>query len=78
MYDCDSILPLHELPRTLAVVGGGVIGSEYASTFAVVGTRVLLIDDRGVLLPFLDAEISRALAEAMECNGITFQWNEPQ
>lgn len=76
VYDSDSILQLHELPRTLAVVGGGVIGSEYASTFTALGSRVSLIDGRGVLLPFLDAEISGALKAAMECNGITFHWND--
>src|SRR4051794_17344118 len=76
VFDSDSILQLHQLPRTLAVVGGGVIGSEYASTFAALGSRVSLIDGRGILLPFLDAEISRALTAAMECSGITFHWNE--
>lgn len=76
VYDSDSILRLDKLPQTLAVVGGGVIGSEYASTFAALGTRVYLIDGRNILLPFLDAEVSRALAAAMERNGITFHWNK--
>jgi NAD(P) transhydrogenase len=76
VYDSDSILQLDKLPRSLAVIGGGVIGSEYASTFAVLGTRVDLIDGRSILLPFLDAEVSRALAAAMERNGITFHWNQ--
>ncbi|MGH9343256.1 MAG: FAD-dependent oxidoreductase [Terriglobia bacterium] len=76
VYDSDSILQLGKLPQNLAVVGGGVIGSEYASTFAALGTRVYLIDGRDILLPFLDAEVSRALAVAMERTGITFHWNE--
>ncbi|MGA8594997.1 MAG: Si-specific NAD(P)(+) transhydrogenase [Bryobacteraceae bacterium] len=76
VYDSDSILQLDKLPPTLAVVRGGVIGSEYASTFAALGTHVYLIDGRGILLPFLDAEVSRALAAAMERTGITFHWNE--
>ena len=76
IYDSDTILELNELPQTLAVVGGGVIGSEYASTFAALGIRVYLIDGRDILLPFLDAEISRSLAAAMERTGITFHWNE--
>jgi NAD(P) transhydrogenase len=75
VYDSDSILQLDKLPQTLAVVGGGVIGSEYASTFAALETRVHLIDGHGILLPFLDAGVSRALAAAMERNGITFHWN---
>lgn len=76
VYDSDSILQLDKLPQTLAVVGGGIIGSEYACTFAALGTRVFLIDGRSILLPFLDAEVSRTLATAMEANGIAFHWNE--
>lgn len=76
VYDSDSILQLDKLPKTLAVVGGGVIGSEYASTFAALGTRVYLIDGRNILLPFLDSEVSRALAAGMERTGISFHWNE--
>ncbi|MBV9444095.1 MAG: Si-specific NAD(P)(+) transhydrogenase [Acidobacteriaceae bacterium] len=76
VYDSDSILQLDEVPRSLAVIGAGVIGSEYACTFAALGTRVNLIDGRGILLPFLDGEVSRALTAAMQCTGITFHWNE--
>jgi len=76
VYDSDTILELGRLPKTLAVVGAGVIGSEYASTFSALGTQVHLIDGRTVLLPFLDSEISRSLAAAMEGNGIVFHWNE--
>ena len=43
VYDSDSILQLDKLPHALAVIGGGVSGSEYASTFAALGTRVYLI-----------------------------------
>ena len=60
----------------MAVVGAGVIGSEYACTFAALGAHVHLIDGRDVLLPFLDAEVSRALTAAMERDGIVFHWNE--
>ena len=67
---------MDRLPQTLAVVGGSLIGSEYASTFAALGTRVYLIDGHGILLPFLNAEVSRALAAAMERTGIAFHWNE--
>jgi NAD(P) transhydrogenase len=76
VYDSDTILELGHLPKTLAVVGAGVIGSEYASTFSALGTQVHLIDGRSVLLPFLDLEISRALAAGMERNGTVFHWNE--
>jgi NAD(P) transhydrogenase len=74
IYDSDTILELDRLPGTIAVVGAGVIGSEYASTFAALGASVHLIDGRNALLPFLDAELSRALTAAMEKNGIRFHW----
>jgi NAD(P) transhydrogenase len=76
VYDSDSILELDRLPKRLAVIGGGVIGSEYACTFGALGAEVHLVDGRDVLLPFLDAEVSRALASAMERNGVQFHWNE--
>jgi NAD(P) transhydrogenase len=76
VYDSDTILELGRLPKTLAVVGAGVIGSEYASTFSALGTQVHLIEGNSVLLPFLDSEISRSLTVAMEGNGIVFHWNE--
>ena len=74
IYDSDTILGLDRLPKTLAVVGAGVVGSEYACTFAALGTQVHLIDGRDVLLPFLDSEVSQALAKAMEHGGINFHW----
>src|SRR6266853_318926 len=76
VHDSDEILEIGALPKTLAIVGAGVIGAEYASTFAALGTQVHLIDGRNVLLPFLDSDISRSLVEAMEHNGIVFHWNE--
>jgi NAD(P) transhydrogenase len=57
----DDILGLKQLPRTLAVVGGGVIGCEYASIFATLGIRVTLVDRLPRLLPFVDKEIAEAL-----------------
>ncbi len=66
------------LPRkmAMAVIGAGVIGIEYACTFAALGTEVHIVDGRDGLLSFLDAEVSRALASAMEGNGIVFHWKE--
>jgi NAD(P) transhydrogenase len=60
----------------MVVIGAGVIGSEYACTFAALGTEVHVVDGRDALLPFLDADVSRALATAMERNGIIFHWKE--
>lgn len=76
IHDSDEILTLDRLPKTLAVVGAGVIGSEYACTFAALGSKVIVIDGRDELLPFLDKEISRALLAAMETLGIVFHWKE--
>jgi NAD(P) transhydrogenase len=76
VHDSDEILELTEMPRKLAVIGGGVIGSEYAGTFAALGVEVHLVDGRDVLMPFLDEEISRALAVAMAANGVLFHWKE--
>ena len=61
IFVCDDVLGLKRLPRTLAVIGGGVIGCEYASIFAALGVRVTLVDKLPRLLPFVDAEIIEAL-----------------
>jgi NAD(P) transhydrogenase len=76
VYDSDTILNLDRLPVSMAVIGAGVVGSEYACTFAALGTKVHIIDGRDVLLSFLDSEISAALSTAMEKNGIVFHWKE--
>jgi NAD(P) transhydrogenase len=76
VHDSDQILELTAMPKKLVVIGGGVIGSEYAGTFAALGVEVHLVDGRDTLMPFLDAEISRALADAMAANGVRFRWKE--
>ena len=76
VHDSNQILELKALPKKLAVVGAGVIGCEYAGTFAALGAEVQLIDGRPGLLPFLDGELSRALEAAMRANGVHFHWNE--
>jgi NAD(P) transhydrogenase len=77
VLDSDEILQLDRLPRSLAVVGAGVIGSEYACTFAALGTSVFVIDGREELMPFLDHEVSYALADAMNRKlGIEFLWKK--
>jgi len=65
VFDSDTILDLHDMPRTMLVIGGGVIGCEYACMFAALGIKVSLIDGRDRLLGFMDAEISAALKTAM-------------
>jgi NAD(P) transhydrogenase len=67
--DSNQILRLDRLPESLAVVGGGVIGCEYASVFAALGTAVTLVEGKDRLLPFLDGEISAALEIALRRMG---------
>jgi NAD(P) transhydrogenase len=61
IFISDDLLELDHLPRTLTVVGAGVIGLEYASIFSALGVRVTIIDKRRRLLPFVDAEIIDSL-----------------
>jgi NAD(P) transhydrogenase len=68
--DSDSILRLERIPRTMVVVGGGVIGCEYASIFTALGARVTLIEGHGRLLPFVDAEIAGRLRRQLEQLGL--------
>jgi NAD(P) transhydrogenase len=76
IYDSDTILKLDRIPKTLAVIGAGVIGAEYGCTFRALGAEVHILDGRDVFLPFLDAEVSQALAGALQANGIVFHWKE--
>jgi NAD(P) transhydrogenase len=76
IHDSNEILELKELPKKLVVIGAGVIGCEYAGTFAALGTEVHLVDGRDTLLPFLDREVSQGLVSAMTENGIRFHWKE--
>lgn len=70
VYESDSILRLTEMPKKMVVIGGGVIGVEYACTFAALGTDVSIVDRHEVLLGFLDKEISLALMDRMRKDGI--------
>src|SRR5712671_5136636 len=76
VHDSDEILEIGTLPKTLAVVGAGVIGAEYACTFAALGVEVHLIDGRDSLLGFLDREISENIQRAMTAHGVNFIWKE--
>jgi NAD(P) transhydrogenase len=76
IFTSDEILGLDRLPRSLAVVGAGVIGCEYASIFAALGVRVTLIDKRDRLLPFVDGEIADALCHHLREQRATLRFNE--
>ena len=76
IFTSDDILTLQELPRSLAVIGAGVIGCEYATIFAALGVRVTLIDARAQLLDFVDREIVDHLVYQMRQDRITLRLGE--
>lgn len=74
VHDCDSILELKRLPRSMIVVGAGVIGVEYATIFAALDVRVTLIEPRDEILTFIDREIVSHFHTAMIERGITLRF----
>ena len=76
LIDSDTVLDLQHIPSTLTVMGGGVIGCEYACIFAAMGTKVTLVDRRERLLRFMDAEIADMLAYHMRSMDITLRLGE--
>ena len=76
IFTSDTLLGMKKLPRTMTVVGGGVIGTEYACIMATLGVRVTLVEGRGQVLGFLDEEIANAFQYFMRQSGITLRLNE--
>jgi NAD(P) transhydrogenase len=76
VYDSDTILHLDALPRSLTIVGAGIIGCEYACMFAVLGVKVTLVDVRPRVLDFVDREIAELLVSRMRDHGITLRLGE--
>ncbi len=76
IYDSDSILHMQFIPKTMVVVGGGVIGTEYASIFTALDIQVTLVDSRDRVLPFVDSEIAVRLQDHLEGLGLRFIFNE--
>ncbi|MGL4513652.1 MAG: Si-specific NAD(P)(+) transhydrogenase [Lacipirellulaceae bacterium] len=72
----DELLTLDRIPRTMIVVGGGVIGSEYACIMATLGVRVTLVEGRHQVLGFLDQEIAGTFQYFMRQKGITLRLGE--
>jgi NAD(P) transhydrogenase len=72
IYDSDSILNMQFIPKSMAVVGGGVIGSEYASVFTALGVQVTLVESRDRLLPAIDHEIAGRLQAQLTQLGLRF------
>ena len=75
IHDSDSILNMKFIPKTMAVIGGGVIGSEYASIFSALGVQVTLVESRSRLLPFIDHEIADHLQTQLTNMGLRFLFN---
>jgi len=72
ILDSTRLLGLNEVPKTMLVLGGGIIGSEYASFFAALGTEVTVIDKKEHMLPMLDSEIGIVLQTALTDIGLKF------
>jgi NAD(P) transhydrogenase len=76
VFTSDDVPNLTSLPRSLTIVGAGVIGLEYACIFAALGVRVTIVDQRNRLLPFVDEEIMDALAYHLRENRATLRLGE--
>ena len=76
IVNSDQILKMPEIPKTLIVVGGGVVGVEYACMFAILGVRVILVEKRPRLLEFADNEIVEALSYHLRDHRVTMRLNE--
>ncbi|WP_168176005.1 Si-specific NAD(P)(+) transhydrogenase [Mycobacterium sp. ST-F2] len=76
VLDSDGILDLKSLPQSMVVVGAGVIGIEYASMFAALGTKVTVIEKRPTMLDFCDSEIIESLKFHLRDLAVTFRFGE--
>jgi NAD(P) transhydrogenase len=76
VVDSDQILDMDRLPASMVVVGAGVIGIEYASMFAALGTKVTVVERRDRMLEFCDLEIIEALKYQLRDLAVTFRFRE--
>jgi len=76
IFDSDGLVNVHRIPGALVVVGGGVIGVEYASMFAALGTKVTVVDMRRRILEFCDDEIIEGLQHQLRDLGVSFRLGE--
>lgn len=75
VYTSTSIMELEELPKHLAIVGGGYIGLEFASMYASFGSKVTVLESYSELISREDRDIAASVKEALENKGITFRLN---
>ena len=76
IIDSDGILHLERIPRSLVVVGAGVVGIEYAAIFASLGSKVTVVERRARLLEFCDGQVVEALQYRLRELGVTFRLGE--
>ena len=76
IIDSDGIIHLERVPRSMVVVGAGVIGMEYASMFAALGTKVTVVEKRMSMLDFCDEEVVEALKYHLRDLAVTFRFGE--
>ncbi len=76
VIDSDGIIHLDKVPRSMVVVGAGVIGIEYASMFAALGTKVTVVERRERMLEFCDLEVIEALKYHLRDQAVTFRFGE--
>ena len=76
IFDTDNIFQMGEIPRTMTIVGGGVIGIEYAGMFSALEVRVTVVEKQDQLLGFVDPEIIDALVYHMRDRGVVFRLGE--
>jgi NAD(P) transhydrogenase len=76
VLDSDGILGLKKVPSSMVVIGAGVIGIEYASIFAALGTKVTVVEKRESMLDFCDTEIVEALRFHLRDSAVTFRFGE--
>ncbi|WP_109301063.1 Si-specific NAD(P)(+) transhydrogenase [Aquimarina sp. AU474] len=75
ILDSDTILSIKHFPKSICVLGAGVIGCEYATIFGAMGVKTFIVNDRDKILGFLDTEVSEALVDQMRKNDIKILFN---
>jgi NAD(P) transhydrogenase len=76
VMDSDSVLNVERVPRSMVIVGAGVIGMEYASMFAALGSKITVVEQRDGMLDFCDAEVVEALKYHLRDLAVTFRFGE--
>ncbi|MFF3510705.1 Si-specific NAD(P)(+) transhydrogenase [Streptomyces sp. NPDC002573] len=76
IMDSDNVLDLERVPRSMVIVGAGVIGMEYASMFAALGSKVTVVEKRHAMLDFCDVEVIESLKYHLRDLAVTFRFGE--